>query len=117
MVMKEKTLLKIAVISSLIGVLILVYISDSLSPKEYRISNLTRDKLGEFVDVKGSISTLRETPGLYIITLTDETFSIPVIVFKEENLTIEKGSLIDVKGNVIEYNGMLEIQAEEIKSI
>jgi RecJ-like exonuclease len=115
--MKEKTLLKIAIISSLIGILILLYISEHIEIKEFKISEITRDKLDERVKIKGDIIAIKETPGLYILTLKDKTSSIPIVIFKEEPLSLEHGMLIEIQGIVIEYKGIIEIQAEEIKII
>ena len=78
-------------------------------------SNITKDYLDKEVNIIGEVTNIRETPGLYIITLQDKTDSIPVVIFKEENLNLTRYQYLDISGKVVEYKNQLEVQAEVIK--
>lgn len=111
--MEEKTLFKIALISSLLGILLILFITEKLDLGQSNISNLTN--LSGKVKIKGYITSFKENPTSYFINLKDETGEIPILVFKENPLNLTKGMIIEVEGNIIEYQGKKEISAELIR--
>ena len=112
--MKEKDLLKVSLIFSLIGILILFYLTYTIEPKSYNIDSLSRDNLDEVVKIKGVIESYSETPGLYLITLNDNTGKITIVVFKDEKIELQEGINLEVIGQVVEYENKLEVIAKEI---
>ena len=112
--MKEKTLLKISLITSLVGILILLVILDKIDVSDSNINAINKTFLDKQVKIKGEITRITETPGLYIMNVKDNTGDIDVIVFKEEKLELEKGNIIQIEGQVTEYQGKLEIIAKKI---
>ena len=115
--MGEKTLLKISIISSIIGIFILIIISESLVIKESSIKDVTKDKLDGRVKIIGEVTSVKETPGLNILNVKDNSGSIAVVVFKDEEIPFRTGLILEIQGLVVEYNGKMEIQAEEIKNV
>lgn len=113
--MKENDLLKIALVCSLIGILMILFIVQKYEVPNYTIEDIDKSMLNEMVSVKGQINRITETPGLYIINLEDSTGEITVVIFKEEDLDILEGNLIEVEGEVTEYKNEVEIIAKEIK--
>jgi len=113
--MKDSTLFKISIVCSLIGIFILFIVSEKLDLSKSDIGSINKEMLDKKVKVKGYISSIAETPGLYIINLNDETGNITAIVFKEESFNITKGSIIEIEGKVVEYKEKLEINAEIIR--
>ncbi|MBW2976576.1 exodeoxyribonuclease VII large subunit [Candidatus Woesearchaeota archaeon] len=114
--MKEKTLLKIALICSLSGLLILFLISNNLEIKEKNIEKITLDNKDEFVKLTGTVSNIIDTEKVAIIEIVQPQ-KITVVMFKNENITvpIQKGSEVEVIGKVDEYEGQLEIIAERVR--
>lgn len=112
--MKEENLLKISLICSLIGILIILYITENTNIPNSNISNITNKDLETKVAIIGLVTSVKETPGLIILNVEDKTGNITVIAFKEENITLEPGRIIEVEGKVVEYNKQLEIQADSI---
>jgi RecJ-like exonuclease len=113
--MKDSTLLKIALCCSLLGILVILFIVENTEIPKSNISNITKEDLEKTVSITGRINYITETPGLLIITLGDQTGNITAIIFKEENISLTKGQIITLEGQVIEYMNKLEIQAELIK--
>ena len=113
--MQEKALLKIAMVCSLIGIFIILVIVERLEISESNISSINKNDLDEKVKIKGYINFVRETPGLLILNIQDDTGNITAIVFKEDNMNLNKGDLIEIYGLVKEYKGNLEIEADSIK--
>ena len=112
--MKEKMLLKISLITSIIGILILLIILDKIDISDSNISSINKDLVDKQVKIKGEITRLTETTGLYIINIKDNTGNIDVIVFKEEKLELEKGNIVEIEGQVTEYQDKLEVIAKKI---
>ncbi|MEW6063485.1 MAG: OB-fold nucleic acid binding domain-containing protein [Nanoarchaeota archaeon] len=115
--MKESKLLKIAIIGSLIGIIILSYISEKSSLNNSNIREITDKTINEKVKIKGYITSLAESSGLYIITVKDDTGSIRVVVFKEEKINISKSDLIEVEGKITKYKEETEVVADIIRLI
>ena len=116
--MKEKTLLKIALITSLLGILILYLISDNINLEEKNIEKITIDNKDEFVKIKGKVSNVIDTEKVTIIEITQPN-EIKVVLFKNDNkpTAIEKGQEVEIIGKVDEYEGSLEIIANKARII
>lgn len=115
--MEEKNLLKLALVVSLTGILILIFIIDTIEIKDYKIKDLTKKDLNKDVNLKGTITRITETPGLYIFNLDDQTGEITGIIFKEEQLNLTVNQKIEVQGTIIEYKNKLELEVDQLISI
>jgi len=62
--MQEKTLLKIALMVSLTGIVILYLISSNIELNEKNIEKITIDNKDEFVKVRGLVSRVIDTENL-----------------------------------------------------
>ncbi len=114
--MEEKKLLILALISGTIGILILFIISEKINLEVSSINSITSKDLNQEIKVKGTITSIKETPKLLIINIEDRTGSIIITTFSKE-LPFEKNTNIEVQGKIIDYNNQLEIQAKTIKII
>ena len=115
--MKEKTLLKIALICSLLGLLILYLISGSIEIKEKNIEKITLENKDEFVKLRGIVSNVVDTEKVVIMEITQPQ-EITVVLFKDkEPVNIQQGNEVEVIGKVDEYEGKLEIIADRLRII
>jgi len=116
--MQEKTLLKVALIVSLLGLLILFLISDNIKIKEKNIEKITIENKDEFVKLRGIVSKVIDTEKVTIMEITQPQ-QITVVLFKNENRTmpIQKGNEIEIFGKVDEYEGKLEIIADRLRVV
>jgi len=116
--MQEKNLLKIALIISLTGLLILYLISDNIEIKEKNIEKITIDNKDEFVKIKGTVSKVIDTERVTILELIQPQ-QITVVLFKNENRTmnIQKNNEVEIFGKVDEYEGKLEIIADRLRVV
>lgn len=110
--MKEKTLLRIAFISSCFGILLLFIFSKTITIDETTMDKIDQIETDEEVRVKGVVKKVTNKEKLTIIELIQEV-SVPVIVF--ENISVNIGEEINVIGKKEEYNGKDEILAEVIE--
>lgn len=116
--MKEKNLLKIALICSLIGILILFITSQSISVQEKTISRITIEDAGNKVKIKGSVEKVIDTEKVTIINVMQPQ-DLDVVLFKETNETfdIQKDDFIEVIGKIEEYQGKLEVIGQRVRII
>jgi len=104
--MKEKNLLKVALICSLVGIVALYFISENI------------DDIDKNVKVKGFVKDLFENEKVMIITI-EQPQDMTIVLFKSKNesVGINKGSNIEVIGKVDEYEGELEIIGNKVRVI
>ena len=116
--MKEQTLLKTALITSLLGLLVLYLISDNIEIKEKNIEKITFENKDEFVKLRGIVSKVIDTERVTIMEITQPQ-QITVVLFKNENKTmpIQQGNEIEIFGKVDEYEGKLEIIADRLRVV
>lgn len=113
--MKETTLLKIALVCSLVGLLVLYFISVKIEAKDYAPANLQRNA-GEIIKLKGTVAKITDKGNVILIEV-EQRIPNTVVLFTEENLKLENGDNVEVIGEVQKYNGKSEIIAQKIRVI
>ena len=114
--MKETTLLKIALICSLIGLIVLYFISLKIEIRDYKPNILNRN-VGDDVKLQGTISKINDKGNVVFIELGQQ---IPVsfVVFNNNNaIKLKNNDSVEVIGKVKEYNGKNEIIAQKIRLV
>ena len=107
-------LLKFALITTFLGIIALIFLSQSLILPLTAISEIDNSKLDSFVRIQGKIISVKNYENMALLKISDETANITVIA--RNKLNISKNDWMDVIGKVVEYKGMLEIEAEQIKT-
>ena len=111
--MQNTKLFKISLAISLLGIFLLLTILEYQTIPLYKIGDINKDLLERSVRIQGSITSIKETQGLYILKVKD-TSTITIIVFKEDPIDLKKNSLLEIEGKVAEYKETLEIIADKI---
>ncbi len=114
--MKESILLKIALICSLVGVLILFFISDNVEPKGKAISKINMENVGEDIKLKGYISKITDLEKVMFIEITQPE-KIDVVLFKKGNITLYEGSYVEILGEIDEYGGEMQVIGNRVRVI
>ena len=116
--MKEKTLLKTALICSVLGLLVLYLISDYIAIDEKSVGKITLDNKDEIVKVKGIVDKVIDTEKVAIINIIQPQ-EMTVVLFKNENRTIKinEGNEVEIIGKVDVYEGRMEIIANRARII
>ena len=114
--MDEKTLLKIALIGSLIGILLIMFVEEKLGVQDAVISSLSKDSVDQEITLKGKVSSLRNTPSVVLFDLADKSGKIKVVAFKDgKNVSLKLNDVVEVSGTVKEFKSSLELEAKTIK--
>ena len=115
--MDEKNLLKVALICSIIGIIITFVFADKLEPAIMKISDVSSSLIEKNVKVQGTITSIKDSSGVLILDISDDSGSVKVVGFDSKGVILDKGDMIEVSGQVTEYKGSLEIDAKKIISI
>ena len=113
--MKENTLLKIAIICSLVGLFVLYFISEKVEVADYKPSQVNRN-VGDTVKLTGKILKISEKRNVAFIELSQQS-SVSIVLFTDKNVNLKQGDSVEVIGKVQEYNGKNEIIADRIRLV
>lgn len=106
------SLIKLAFLTAILGISLLLFLSNSLEPAVMKISDINDNMLKQYVKINGNITSFKTYENLAVFSLEDESGNIPVVIYNlKGNLT---GS-VEVIGMVKEYKGKLEVEASKIK--
>jgi DNA/RNA endonuclease YhcR with UshA esterase domain len=116
----DDKLLKIALITSLIGIIGLIAFTPTIEVKEVDIKDINRGMIDEEVSIKGVITDVAQSSSKtsYFLTINDGEAQIQLIIFESQvaeiqsrNLDIEnfKNHKVQVVGKVTQYNGEMEL--------
>ena len=113
--MEENKLFKIAIVTSLVGLFVMIFISENIEVLMVKIGNINEEMLGEKVNINGVVNSKRDLPGIVILNVSDDTGSIKVVAYKKnKKILVKKNDNVDVEGLVRDYEGELEVMAEMI---
>lgn len=116
----DDKLLKIALITSLIGLIGLIIFTPSIEVKKVEIQDINRGMIDEEVSIDCVVSDVKTSASKssYFLTINDGTGQMSLIIFesqlaqlKDNGIDIEsyKGKKVSVAGTVTEYNSQLEL--------
>ena len=116
----DDKLLRIALITSLIGIIGLIAFTPSVEVKKVDIKDISRAMIDEKVCVDGVITDIAQSSSKtsYFLTISDGESQITLMVFEKQaaeiqsrNLDIEsfKNRKVEVVGTVTEYKSSLEL--------
>lgn len=107
-------MIKIALIIGIIGIALLLVISNIILPKEYKINEIYKLNLNDKIKLNAMIKNVKNYEGNFtLITLSDDTGDINGICNCGK---IEKGN-VEIIGRVDEYNKEKQINIDKIKKI
>lgn len=116
----DDKLLKIALITALIGIVGLIIFTPTVEVKKVDIKDITRSMIDEKVCIDGVITDIVESSSKtnYFLTINDGERQITLIIFEKQaaeiqtrNLDIEdfKNRKVEVVGTITEYKSNLEL--------
>lgn len=111
--MQEQTLLKIALISTIVGLMFLFIYSQTIDLK--MVENIDQAKVNEPVKIEGTIEQITTTDKAVFLKLSGYQWNtFDVILFPEEQLSLNQGDKVEIYGKIASYNGQKEIIADEV---
>ena len=116
----DDKLLRIALRTSLIGIIGLLVFTPSIEVKKVKIEDINRGMIDEEVKITGVITDIAQSSSKtsYFLTINDGKAQIQLIIFESQvaeiqsrNIDIEdfKGHKVEVVGTVTQYNSEMEL--------
>jgi len=112
-----KTQQKIFLVLSLISLLILMIISNNISPKTTDISNITEKNLNQNLALQVKIIYLKnfENQSFQLLTLKDSTGTITGTTNSRNPLKLDLSKNYTIFGKISEYNNTIQISINKIE--
>lgn len=110
--MRERTLLKIALISSLAGLLLLFLIAEQMPVSQSMVGTADTEEL----IVRGEVLAVTQSEESTFIRMRSSE-AVPVSLLGKPLFTLQKGDRIEVRGTLEEFNGRKSVLAEEVRVI
>ena len=116
----DDKLLKIALITSLIGIIGLIVFTPTIEVKEVSIKDINRGMIDEEVSITGVITDVAQSSSKssYFLTVNDGEAQIQLIIFESQVAEIQSRNLdiedfnnhkVQVVGTVTQYNSQMEL--------
>ena len=116
----DDKLLRIALITSLIGIIGLIIFTPTIEVKEIQIKDINRGMIDEEVKIDCVVQDVAQSKSKssYFLTVNDGTGQMQLIIFESQAAEIQsnnfdindfKDKKVEVKGTITEYNSDLEI--------
>ena len=116
----DDKLLRIALITSLIGIIGLIIFTPTIEVKEVEIKDINRGMIDEEVKISCVVQDISQSSSKssYFLTINDGTGQMPLISFESQAAEIQsnnfdindfKDKKVEVVGKITEYNSQLEL--------
>ncbi len=112
--MKDKTIITVSLLTSLIGLVLLYLITDELSIAEVdRLDDLLPE---EDVRLIGKITRVTQTEKVAFLEIAHERIEpVTVVLFKPGVLILQEGDTVEIEGSIDEYQGKKQIIGNEVR--
>lgn len=116
----DDKLLRIALITSLIGIIGLLIFTPSIEVKKVKIEDIDRGMIDEEVCIDCVVTDIASSASKssYFLTINDGTGQMSLVIFEKQLADLQSNSLdiedfkdkkVEVTGKITEYNSDLEI--------
>ncbi|MPL61964.1 hypothetical protein SDC9_07554 [bioreactor metagenome] len=124
----DDKIIKIALITTMIGLMGMVIFAGEINPKETIIKKIDRGMIDEEVVITGNIEMVKKSSNgkSYILTLNDGSGKITILIFEstitefvENGINIEnfKNNKVKVTGTITEFKSTIELILHNSNSI
>ena len=128
MELNDRIIFKVALITSLVGIIGMLIFASYIEPKEVQIKDITRNNIGETVAVTGVVESIKESSSgsSCFIELNDGTGKINLIIFESTVVELQdagndlesfENQKVKVIGSITEYKSSMELILANANSI
>ena len=111
--MQEKTLLKLSLTVSLVGILLLYFLSSGIDLEA--IPGIEEVEENTEVKVSGKLGKVRELDNVAFLEIwREKIMKTTVVLFKDQNISLQPGDYVEVTGTVEDYQGKKEVIGNKV---
>lgn len=111
--MQEQMLLKWALMSTIIGLVLLFFISLGSKVDETTLPQLEDVEFGRDVKIVGAVSKVNSLGKISLIEVVQPQ-SVDIVVFTEKDMILRTGDFVEIIGELREFRGKQEIIADKV---
>ncbi|HLD10947.1 MAG TPA: hypothetical protein VJB89_02610 [Candidatus Nanoarchaeia archaeon] len=111
--MKDETLKQISIYTTIIGILILIYINTTIQP--IPANQITKELLNKYVIIEGKATDINQLDKITTLKIETKEKKIEAVVF-DKNLNIPLNINLFFAGTVQEYKNTLQLNIEKIST-
>ena len=112
--MNEKNLSKIALLTTILGLLFLWWYAGQITTKSN--AHLEEIPAEKEMTVRGIVSRISQQDKAWFLEVDGETIEkVPVVLFPKEDIFLQEGDYVEIRGQTKIYKGKKEIVASEVK--
>ena len=126
--MEDNQIIKMAIITSIIGLIGMVFLSGEISPEVITIDKINQENLDHEVVVVCYVEKIKksESSNTYMLTINDGSAKTTLVIFESTTFELNKNGFpindlvnrkIRVTGTVSQYNGAYELILKDYNSI
>ncbi len=126
--MEDEKIFKIALLTSLVGIVGMMFTAGFITPQKVQIEDLNLGMIDKEVSVEGVVQGVKKSKNgeTYFIDLVDGSGRLNIVIFQSTAFDMEKNNInitklsqrrVNVVGNVAEYHGTLELIIKDAKSL
>jgi aspartyl/asparaginyl-tRNA synthetase len=114
--MHENTLLKVALITSVLGVALLFFISAGVDVDAQSIARIDEIPEGKEIEVTGVVVRAHDREKVLFLTIAEEKVEdVTVVLFKNGKVNVQEGDVVTVTGSIDEYEGKKQIIGNRVE--
>jgi len=114
--MRERSLFKISLIGGIVGVVILYLVASELALDKSLISKIDGVPEGNEVLVQGVVERVTNTEKVAFLEVAqEEVKSVTVVLFKDSDIELSAGDVVEIEGTVEDYEGKKEIIGNKVE--
>ena len=113
--MDDEKIFKIALLTSLVGMVGMIFTAGYIAPQKVRIEDLNLGMIDKEVSVEGVVQVVKRSKNgeTYFLDLTDGSGRLTIVIFQSTSLDMEKNNInitglnqrrVNVVGNVAKYH-------------
>lgn len=116
--MEDHILFRVSLGTVFVGFLLLYLLSETLPVPQKAVQELSGEDLGGTLTFSGRILSVSEGQTIATLSVGQET-PVQVVAFKKNNqsLGFSEGDYVRIVGQVAEYQGRVQIVADEIRTV
>lgn len=113
--MEDRTLLLLAVFTSVIGITVLWFACAAHEPRVVALEEVTDELMGKVVTLNGTLESIKVYDTVVIASFAGS--DVTLFGFKSNIPKLEKNDFVTVTGEIKEYKGELEIVPNKLKDV
>ena len=111
--MEDNTLFMTALATSILGIILLFFITDEINLQE--VGSINHISIDQDITISGKVNRVTQTDKVAFLQIANEKVEqIDVVLFKPEYVMLKEGDYVEIEGSTDEYEGKSQIIGNQV---